>query len=86
MLDMYSTLWKMIKSDLFALPEARGAALALQQSIQYMTWCLCLLLHREQLNGAPRVWAEKIYFGHKILMKQPHDVGRQESRKSPMSG
>ena len=25
-------------------------------------------------NGAPRVWAEKnIYFGHKILMKQPHD-------------
>ena len=25
------------------------------------------------LNGAPRVWAEKKYFGHKILMKQPHD-------------
>ena len=25
------------------------------------------------LNGAPRVWAEKIYFGHKILMKQLHD-------------
>ena len=27
-------------------------------------------------NGAPRVWAEKYipeYFGHKILMKQPHD-------------
>ena len=25
------------------------------------------------LNGAPRVWAEKIYFVPKILMKQPHD-------------
>ena len=25
------------------------------------------------LNGAPRVWAEKTYFGHKILMKKPHD-------------
>ena len=25
------------------------------------------------LNGAPRVLAEKKNFGHKILMKQPHD-------------
>ena len=25
------------------------------------------------INGAPRVWAEKNIFGHKILMKQPHD-------------
>ena len=34
-----STLWEWSKSDLLVLPEARGAALALQQSTQYMTWC-----------------------------------------------
>ena len=42
-LDLYSTLWERNKSDLFALQEARGAALTLQQSIQYRTWCLSLL-------------------------------------------
>ena len=26
-----------------------------------------------RFNGAPRVWAEIIYFVPKILMKQPHD-------------
>ena len=29
--------------------------------------------HNPEFNGAPRVWAEKKHFGHKILMKQPHD-------------
>ena len=24
-------------------------------------------------NGAPHTWAEKIYFGHKTLMKSSHD-------------
>ena len=38
--------------------------------VRYM---LQQLMNRVWVNGAPRVWAEKIYFGHKILMKQPHD-------------
>ena len=32
-----------------------------------------VLYDLREVKGAPRVWAEKIYFGHKILMKQPHD-------------
>ena len=44
----------------------------------YLTFFFAFVLgdsipSRRLLNGAPRVWAEKIYFGHKILMKQPHD-------------
>ena len=35
------------------------------------------------LNGASRVWAEKIYFGHKILMKQPYDCSYLLTRGRP---
>ena len=27
----------------------------------------------DDINGAPHTWAEKIYFGHKILMRPSHD-------------
>ena len=33
------------------------------------------------VNGAPHTWAEKIYFGLKILMKPSHDCSY-----SPMGG
>ena len=28
---------------------------------------------QRDVNGAPHTWAEKIYVGHKILMKPSHD-------------
>ena len=69
-------IWVELVHDVWAR-SCQAVSMVRLPSVSNLDSCLCTLVIifclERLFNGAPRVWAEKIYFVPKILMKQPHD-------------